>query len=423
MQFAAGVEYREEKSESVPHALLQKGGETANTKDGPRKVVKGSYDVSEIFAELRVPLLTDVAFAKDLVLETAVRYSDYSTVGGETAYKAGLDWAINDSIRARTSFGIAVRAPNAGELFTPENLNWEQLNDPCSLTNLGEGVNPEQRLANCQALGMPEGYTSLDGATTKIFVAGNEDLESEESESLTLGLVYTPQWADNLSIGIDYWEITIENAISTVSSAEILTSCMDFEMSGNPYCDLIIRDSDNFMIDRVNSKIINTAELDAEGYDFEANYHINFKENGDLLFNILGSYYTERNTLVNPSDPDAKVSSLDILGSPETRVNFNMTYNLEAWTVYLGLNYVGESKISHGNPEDSDPIYDVANKIDSVIYASLRTSYRFNDDLDAYFGVRNLTDEAPQTLPGIHQGTSLYDGVGRSYYLGMNYQF
>jgi len=423
LQFAAGFEYREEKSQSTPDALLQIGGETANTKDGPRKVVKGSYDVSELFAELRVPLLTDVAFAKDLVLETAVRYSDYSTVGGETAYKAGLDWAINDSIRARTSFGIAVRAPNAGELFTPENLNWEQLNDPCSSTNLGEGVDPAQRLSNCQALGMPDGYSSLDGATTKIFVAGNEELAAEESESLTLGLVYTPQWTDNLSIGIDYWQITIENAISTVSSAEILTSCMDFEMSGNPYCDLIVRDSGNFMIDRVNSKIINTAELDAKGFDFEANYHVNFQENGELLINLIGSHYTERNTLVNPNAPDARVSSLDVAGSPETRFNLNLTYNIEEWTAHLGVNYVGSSKISHGNPDDSDPIYNVANKVDSVVYASARASYRLNEDLDVYFGVRNLTDESPQLLPGIYQGTSLYDGVGRSYSLGMNYQF
>lgn len=423
VQFAAGVEYREEKSESVPDELLLAGGLTANTKDGPRKIVKGSYDVSEIYGELRVPLLADTSFAKELTLETALRYSDYSTVGGQTAYKLGLDWAINDSFRARSSYGVAVRAPNAGELYTPENLNWEQLQDPCSLTNLNEGVNPSQRLANCQALGMPAGYTSLDGATTKIFVAGNEELDAEESESLTVGFVYTPEWADTLSIGVDFWEITIEEAISTVASQEILTSCMDYEMAGNPYCDLIVRDPGTFYIDRVNSQFINTAEFDAAGYDFEANYQLDLGEAGNVLFNVIGSHYTERNTLVNPSDPDSKVSQLDVANAPKTRVNLNMTYTRENWTAHLGLNYIGSSKIANENPEDSDPLYSVANEIDSVIYASARASYRFNDDADVYFGIRNLSDKHPQTLPSTHQGSSLYDPVGRSYYLGVNYQF
>ncbi|MEW6989918.1 TonB-dependent receptor [Colwelliaceae bacterium 6441] len=423
VQFAAGVEYREEKSESIPDPILQAGGLTANTKDGPRKIVKGSYDVSEVFGELRIPVLADMAFAKELTFETALRYSDYSTVGGQTAYKFGLDWAINDSMRVRSSFGIAVRAPNAGELFTPENLNWEQLADPCSLTNLNEGVNPAKRLANCQALGMPDEYSSLDGATTKIFVAGNENLDAEESESLTVGFVYTPQWAESLSIGVDYWEITIEEAISTVASQEILTSCMDFEMSGNPYCDLIVRDSSTFYIDYVNSQFINTAELDAAGYDFEANYQIDLDSSGNLFFNLVGSHYTERNTLVNPNNPEDRVSSLDVAGSPKTRYNFNVTYNLEQWTGFLGLSYVGSSKISHGNPEDSDPIYNVANKVDSVVYANARATYQYNDDFDVYFGVRNLTDKNPYALPGLDQGSSLYDAVGRSYYLGVNYQF
>lgn len=422
MQFAAGVEYREEKSQSTPHYLLQVGELTANTHDGPQNIVKGSYDVSEIFGELRIPVLADVAFAKELTFETAVRYSDYSTVGDETAYKFGLDWAINDSIRARSSFGVAVRAPNAGELFTPEGLNWEQLNDPCSATNITEGVNPDQRLANCQSLGIPADFVALDGATTKIFIRGNEELDSEESESLTLGLVFTPEFFEGFSLGVDYWEITIEDAIDRVPSQRILTSCLDFDMTDNPYCAMIVR-GDDYRIDRVNSQIINTAELDAEGYDFEANYQLDLNENGSFLFNLVGSHYTERNRSITPNDPTAKVSEIDVLNAPKTRVNFNVTYNLDAWTGFVGLNYIGESKIANENPDDSDPLYDVANKVDSVIYASARGTYRFSEDLDVYLGVRNLTDEKPQLLPGTHQGSSLYDAVGRYYYMGVNYQF
>ena len=55
--------------------------------------VDGKYDVSEIFAEVNVPLLADKPFADVLSIDGAVRYSDYSTTGEATTWKTGLTWA------------------------------------------------------------------------------------------------------------------------------------------------------------------------------------------------------------------------------------------------------------------------------------------------------------------------------------------
>jgi outer membrane receptor protein involved in Fe transport len=87
--WAAGVEYREEKSKSIPAAEDQAG----LTFDNVLLPSDGKYDVSEIFAELNVPLLTDKPFADVLSVDGAIRYSDYSTTGSATTWKAGLTWA------------------------------------------------------------------------------------------------------------------------------------------------------------------------------------------------------------------------------------------------------------------------------------------------------------------------------------------
>lgn len=423
LQFAAGLEYREEKSESVPEDILLVGGETNNTWDGPRVVVKGSYDVAEIFGELRVPLLADKTLVEELTLETAVRFSDYSTVGNQTAYKLGLDWILNDSLRVRSSYGVAVRAPNAGELFTPEQLLFERVVDPCDSGNITQGPNASLRQANCEALGVPDGFVSLaNGATMKMLVSGNEELEAEESTSTTVGFVYTPDWTENFSIGVDYWEMNIDEAISTPSGTAILANCVDFDMANNPFCPLISRTSD-FQIDTVTKQQINIAELKSSGFDIEANYLLDMSSSGSVLFNLVGSHYKERNQVIDKNNPDDVVRQVGIANAPRNRFNANVTYRLQDWTAHLSLNYVGSSRIAFGDPEDSDPLYDRPNKIDSVVYANVRTSYRFNESLEIYLGVNNITDKEPPAIQQTYEGTSVYDGVGRSYYLGVNYEF
>ncbi|WP_448546951.1 TonB-dependent receptor plug domain-containing protein [Thalassotalea fusca] len=423
LQFAAGLEYREEKSESIPEDILLVGGETNNTWDGPRVIVKGSYDVAEIFGELRVPLLANKTLVEELTLETAVRFSDYSTVGEQTAYKFGLDWVVNESIRFRSSYGLAVRAPNAGELFTPENLEFQRVNDPCDPSQINLGINPSLRKSNCEALGMPENFGSLaNGATMKILVRGNEDLDPEESTSTTVGFVYTPKWADNLSIGVDYWEMRIEEAITAPSGSNIIANCVDFDMEGNPFCPLTTRTED-FQIGTISSQIINVSELEASGYDVEANYQLDMGESGSILLNLVGSHYKKRDQVIDRNNPNDIVKQVGIANAPRNRFNANVTYRLEDWTAHLSLNYLGSSRISYGNPDDSDPIYDRANHIDSVIYANIRTAYRFDESLEIYLGVNNLMNKEPQAIPETYGGSSVYDAVGRSYYLGVNYEF
>lgn len=88
--------------------------------------------MTEASAELSIPLLQDVMLVQDLTLETAFRYMDYSTSGSDTAWKVGINWALNDDLRIRANRSKSVRAPNIAELYNPSSQTFRTINDYCA---------------------------------------------------------------------------------------------------------------------------------------------------------------------------------------------------------------------------------------------------------------------------------------------------
>jgi iron complex outermembrane recepter protein len=83
---AFGGEWREESFEFRPSAGAA-GGEFGD----PTPPNDGSFDVSEVFVELGVPLISDAPLAQSLVLEAAAAFSDYSTVGSVGTWRLGVN--------------------------------------------------------------------------------------------------------------------------------------------------------------------------------------------------------------------------------------------------------------------------------------------------------------------------------------------
>ena len=66
---------------------------------------------------MNAPLLSDAPFADLLELNGAVRFSDYSTSGSTTTFKAGVNWKPIEDLRLRGTWAEGFRAPSIGELF------------------------------------------------------------------------------------------------------------------------------------------------------------------------------------------------------------------------------------------------------------------------------------------------------------------
>src|SRR5262249_18771272 len=132
---AVGAEWRRETLDYAPDAELASGDLAGAGAATP--AVSGHFSVVEVYGEARVPLAQRRApLLRDLSVEGGYRYSWYANSGQAQTFKAGLDWAIIDGVRLRSSFNRAVRAPNVVELFTPKTFNANGLgHDPCAGAN------------------------------------------------------------------------------------------------------------------------------------------------------------------------------------------------------------------------------------------------------------------------------------------------
>ena len=77
----------------------------------------GDDSTVAVFGEVDLPLLADMALVQQLDFNASARYTDVDSFGDdETTYKVGLNWALNDQIRVRSTFGTSFRTPALFEL-------------------------------------------------------------------------------------------------------------------------------------------------------------------------------------------------------------------------------------------------------------------------------------------------------------------
>ncbi|WP_252865788.1 TonB-dependent receptor domain-containing protein [Brevundimonas diminuta] len=120
VRFAAGLGYRYNHFDFRPDSALDQPDGTSDILGySELRASSGDVDTTEVFAEFLVPLLRDLPFVKSLEMDLGYRFSDYSSVGGVHAYKADLNWQVNDVVRLRGGYNRAVRAPSVGELYSP----------------------------------------------------------------------------------------------------------------------------------------------------------------------------------------------------------------------------------------------------------------------------------------------------------------
>ncbi len=409
--FAGGFEYREESSDDLPDPIDGLGLTFLNV----LQPESGEYDVSEVFAEFRFPLLTNAPFAKELSVDVAGRYSDYSTIGDTFTWKAGLEWAPLDWARFRGTYSEAVRAPNIGELFGPQNQTFFNVLDPCSDDRLDLGRNGRAtREANCRALGVPAGFDARDEVTREGLAGGNPGLAEEESESLTLGMVFQP--LDGLSFAVDYWDISIDDTIAVAGAQDILNRCVDSEAGiGNEFCQLITRDATN-NISLIVQTQQNIAALEANGVDLEGAYSFDAFD-GAARVRVLATVLDELNTFPFQSDPESEEQEAGGLGDPELSGQIDLSWARGPLAVNWSTRYI-ESMLRIDledfavNPDAQDPL-----TTGDTFYSDLNLSYSINDNWNVSFGVDNILDEdLPLGLTGTGAGSGIFDNVGRFYY-------
>ncbi|RUO28940.1 TonB-dependent receptor [Aliidiomarina sedimenti] len=423
--FAGGAEYREESAVTNEDAFAATGATFFNALGE----VDGEFDVTEVYAELSIPLVADVFLVRDLLLDTAVRLADYSTVGNATSWKVGLDWSITDELRARFTASEALRAPNINELFSAQSQTFYSVDDPCKASELANvtAETAAQRRAACEALGVPEGFDdNYDSARLEGRSGGNPDLQPEESRSYTVGVVYQPDWLAGFSATLDYWEIDITDTISSLEAQRILTECLDAGSINNQYCARITREQDGpnqGQITQIENLSLNIARSFNRGVDFEFGYDFDALE-GRFRTALLGTYLVDAKSYPFQNEPDDYTDYAGVLGDADLQLRFTLDYSRDNWSVGTrtrfsnGVNLYNPTQLSQ-NPNPS-------NFMDYGSYAvtDLTGSYFFNNGVRLTLGLDNLFDrDMPRNSTGTTAGAAYYDNIGRFGYVRVGYSF
>ncbi len=307
--FAVGVEYREVASQFVPDTALASGDVIGFNAGDP---TEGSYNVREFFGELNVPLIeTDGGLR--LELTGAARYSDYSleNVGGVWTYAAGAEFSPVEDVTFRGQYQRAVRAPNVGELFGGQSIGFPGATDPCSTAAAAAaGTLRNLCLANgVSAAQVGTAAIQLNPQIPALF-GGNPNLQEETSDSWTAGIVLQPRFIPGLSITADYFDITIDDAITTISLNRSFDLC--FNQVQDPNSVLCAPFFGNGPIRNAGGQIVeafapalggqNVATFKTSGVDLQVNYSTTIPfslltDTGEqsVNLNFLGTW-TESNT-------------------------------------------------------------------------------------------------------------------------------
>ncbi len=439
--FVVGGEYRDENSESIPDALTQSGQNASNK----TPISRGQFDVTEGFFELDLPLISDVAFAEAIDLKLAGRFSDYSTIGSTQAYSVDLSWIFNDNFRARGQYSRAVRAPNIGEQFGPLSQTFPRVDDPC------EGVTAAstgQTATNCLADPAVAARVARDGVYTPTqperqgvsgFTGGAQSggfsLKEETANTVSFGVVFSPaftSWLEPLNISIDYFDIEIQDAITTIARTDSLDGCYKLANgydSSSDFCKNIIRFGSGPNVGALrylNAYQQNVASIETSGIDVQASYLFDFNNifsgssadlgtlNASVIYGHLIKF--DQTAYAGADVTDYK----NTYGLSEHEAQISFVYNRGPITFAWDTNYMSKAVFSQVGQEGP---------VGAKAFHDLQVRYSL-DQTELFFGVDNIFNThvtlgqgAPGTYPGWDTPSDVYEPLGRAFYGGVRHTF
>ena len=427
-----GAEYRKEESHADYDTF---SGSSRTVAAYPGLDLAGEFSVKEGFGEVSLPVLGEVnAALRGVTIDGAYRYSDYTTIGSTGTWKLGLIVETVAGLTVRGTYSSAVRAPNINELFEPRtntSLSLGQF-DPCSTTNVGLGS--RTRRANCEAalreLGVnPAAFDPRLGTYFSATQGGNPKLQEETAKTRTFGVIWQPGFVEGLVATVDYFDVTIEDAVLRPNARAIFNACYDAPTLDNVFCSLVRRAPGTGFATYVEIQSVNVAELRTSGVEFTSRYSLP-TDIGRFLFGVAGTWLERLDIQKTPLPvltDDMGLFNTDLGGSsPKWVANFDLTWSVGDWDVNYGVGYSSKTlrpPLINAQRATADSYIDDP-YVKAYLNHDIQVGYQVSDVARVYTGVRNIGDEYPDKVRGSLNGPSGRQGfAGRSYYLGVDVKF
>ena len=180
------------------------------------------------------------------------------------------------------------------------------------------------------------GVETIVGPIDRI-VGGNPDLNPEESESYTLGLIATPSFLEGLRFSADYVRIEKTGEIANLGVNSLIRFFPDRFVRGPLEPDA----PDGFTagpILQVNDSAVNISDSIIEAVDFQLDYRLDTNRFGEFDFYAVASRQISFERQV--SSDDIAVDPVGFFDGPiEWRANFGLDWRRNNWSAGWNVQY------------------------------------------------------------------------------------
>ena len=417
----------------------------------------GKNEFTDIFSEVYIPLLKDAPAAQTLDLTLGYRRSKSqftdkitdvsSEKSADNSYKVELSWQPLNIMRMRGSYQKSVRAPNFSELFQGGG-SFPQIFDPCSVTSgARKGASAAQIRALCIATGAAptsiDQFVATPGAQAQINTSGNTALKPEDAKTYTFGVVFgqlgQSQWLERFRSSIDYYSITINDAIVTPDVNVGIAGCFNYYgtnptySAANPYCAGLVRAGDILGIDNTNDPDglftnLNDGKVKTSGIDFQFDWGFDLnwvglpERAGGIHMNLLLSKLLDYKLTDTPGQPEIDYAgTINYFGGgislgqtfPDWRAVLTTDWNINPFALSIRGRYIDKMKNRASMQFPGETSF---TGVGSVVYWDVAAAWKFMENSELRIGLQNAFDkQPPQYAPNIQSGTDpgTYDVIGR----------
>jgi outer membrane receptor protein involved in Fe transport len=448
VSLAIGLEDRVMSAGNLSDGPSQRNGEVLGT-GAPLPDRNGTVALKEGFLEAVVPLASGILGVHSLNLEGGYRQSEFTTAVSSQNYgswKYGMDWAPIKGLRFRAMQQRATRSPNINELYQPivSGLSNRPV-DPCQLALISAtDANTPGTLANlCRVTGVPLSQFGNVPAPAAGQISntsgGNPNLNPEEADTTTVGLVWEPEFVRGLSVTLDHYKIKINKAVSSATTNQIIDGCYTAALNpgfsaGNPFCALIVRNVTTGSLNGSAGVITQTSNLgtvDTEGFDLGVSYRLGLQGWGRVDLGLQATQVVKNGFQSLPSV--ARIECVGFNGpdcggpTPKIKYSQRTTWSMGDFTAGYNWRYLGKSTIQ-GAPATLPQFA----SIKAYNYVDLSFAWQATKNLRLSLAINNAGDLQPPVV-GANAGTTTtnsgntfpqwYDVIGRVYSFGATLKF
>lgn len=414
----------------------------------PNPDTKGDRTVAGAFVEFAVPLVSpemNIPLVQAVDVQLAGRFEEYSDFGSVAKPKIAVAWDVVDGLRVRASYSEGFRAPNL-----------EQVN-ATQYARLASGPDFIRCEADIRKGTIANMSQCARTASVSLQIAGNPDLQPEESTNQSYGLVFQPQFLPEglgeFVFTVDRWKIEQEQIVGLLGAQTALALEYLNRVQGttNPNVVRTAPNADDIALfngtglaavgtaTSISDRFINLLPQTVEGIDFGVSWSKRRTAWGTFLFranasqlltfsrspgDIVESLYAARAAgTINPLTPLPDSSQLIAQnGRPEWKINASFTWRHGPWRVGVSSQYVSEV-FQTGLLGSTGQPWRVAPQTVLNLYGQ----YEFQDvgfasGTEVRLGVRDLTDEGPSLADGGYLG-SVQRPYGRYWYVDVSKTF